>query len=187
MNKLILIAAAGAAALAVPASAQTPIRVGGFDSVELRGGGEIVIRHGSQHRVTLLRGDPNLASFDVRHDGTLVIRPCRTSCRNQRLSVEVVTPEIEGVAINGGGMIRVEGRFPQEDSFAVAINGGGNIDARAVPARSVAASINGGGLIRTHAQRSLAASIRGGGAVTYTGDPRTTVSINGGGTVSRDR
>lgn len=187
MKHVILTAAAAAALLAVPAPAQTPVRVGGFDSVELRGGGDILIRHGAEHRVTLLRGDPSLASFEVERDGTLVIQPCRTSCRNQNLRVEVVTPEVEAVAINGGGSIRIEGGFPREDSLAVAINGGGTIDARAVRARSVAAAINGGGLIRTSAERSLAASIRGGGAVRYLGDPEKTVSIRGGGTVTPDR
>ena len=175
------------AAFAVPASPQTPIRVGAFDSIELRGGGEVVVRHGREQRVTLVSGDPNLASFEVDGDGDLVIRPCRSSCRNQKLRVEVVTPELDAVAIHGGGVIRTEGAFPARGSLALAVNGGGMLDARSIRAASVATSIHGGGRIRTSPARSLAASIVGGGAVTYTGDPRTTVSINGGGTVTRDR
>lgn len=186
MNKPIL-ACAFLAACAVPASAETPIPVGAFDAIELRGGGEVVVRHGREQRVTLLSGDPNLASFEVDSDGDLVIRPCRRSCRNQNLRVEVVTPELDAVAIHGGGVIRTEGAFPARGSLALAVNGGGILDARAIRADSVATAINGGGRIRTSPARSLAASIRGGGAVTYTGDPRTVVSINGGGTVSRDR
>ena len=186
MNKLTL-AAALLALASIPAAAQTPIAVPRFDSVELRGGGELVIRHGPQQRVTLISGNRALAGFEVERDGKLVIRACRTSCRRQNLRVEVVTPELDAVAINGGGSIRIDGRFPREDSFAVAINGGGTIDARAVPARNVAAAINGGGRIRTAPERSLAASIRGGGAILYTGDPETAVSIRGGGTVTRDR
>lgn len=188
MNKPILAAALLAAVAAIPSAvAQTPISVGRFDSIELRGGGDLVIRHGAQQRVTMLSGDRALASFDVDHQGTLVIRPCRTSCRNQRLRVEVVTPTLDAVAIRGGGSIRAEAGFPAADTVALAVHGGGTIDTRAVPRRNVAAAIVGGGLIRASAQDSLAASIIGGGAVRYTGNPRTTVSVNGGGAVTRER
>ena len=186
MNKSIL-AATASLTLAAPAAAQTPIRVGAFDSIELRGGGDVIVRHGREHRVTVTGGDPNLASIEVDRDGDLVIRPCRRSCRNQRLRVEVVTPELEAVAIHGGGQIRTESGFPARGSLALAVNGGGALDARMLRADRVAAAINGGGRIRTSPERNLIAAIRGGGAITYTGDPRTTVSINGGGTVTRDR
>jgi hypothetical protein len=189
MIKPILAAAALLACYAaIPgATAQTPISVGRFDGIELRGGGELVIRHGAQQRVTMLSGDRAQAGFEVDRQGTLVIRPCRTTCRNQRLRVEVVTPVLEAVAIRGGGTIRAEGGFPVADDIAVAIHGGGTIDTRAVPRRDVAAAIAGGGLIRVAAQRSLAASIVGGGAIRYTGDPQKTVSVNGGGAVTRER
>jgi len=186
MNRIIL-AGAAALALAAPAAAQTPIRVGAFDSIELRGGGEVIVRYGREHRVTLTAGDPKLASIEVDRDRDLVIRPCRTSCRNQRLRVEIVTPALNAVAIHGGGTIRTEGAFPGRGSLALAVNGGGSLDARSLRADTVAAAINGGGRIRTSPGRTLAASVHGGGAVLYSGDPRTTVSINGGGTVSRDR
>jgi hypothetical protein len=190
MLKPVLAAAAvllpGSAA--VPdATAQTPISVARFKGIELRGGGELVVRHGAQQRVTLLSGDRAQAGFDVDRQGTLVVRPCRTTCRNQRLRVEIVTPDLEAVAIRGGGSIRAEGGFPAGDDVAVAIHGGGTIDTRAVPRRTVAASIVGGGLIRVAARQTLAASIMGGGAIRYTGDPRTTVSINGGGAVTREQ
>ena len=186
MNRSIL-AATAAAALAAPAVAQTPVRVGVFDSIELRGGGEVIVRHGREHRVTIVSGDPSLASIEVDGDRDLVIRPCRSSCRDQRLRVEVVAPELNAVAIHGGGTIRTEGAFPARGSLALAVNGGGSLDARALRADAVAVAIHGGGRIRTSPARTLAAAIRGGGAVFYTGDPRTTVSIDGGGTVSRDR
>jgi hypothetical protein len=191
MNKPILAAAlalAAAGAAAIPgAVAQTPISVGRFEGIELRGGGEIVIRHGAQQRVTMLSGDRALASFEVDRQNRLVIRPCRTSCRNQRLRVEIVTPRLEAVAIHGGGSIRAEGGFPAEDDVAVAIHGGGTIDTRAVRGRSVAAAIVGGGLIRVAARDNLAASIHGGGAIRYVGNPQRTVSIHGGGAVTADR
>jgi hypothetical protein len=185
--KMPILACLAVAAAAVPAAAQTPVRVGAFDSIELRGGGEVIVRYGREQRVTILSGDPNLASIAVDDEADLVIRPCRKSCRNQHLRVEVVTDELEAVAISGGGIVRTEGAFPSRHTVALAVNGGGTLDARSLRADTVAAAINGGGRIRTSPARTLAASVRGGGAVTYTGDPRTTVSINGGGTVTRDR
>jgi hypothetical protein len=187
MNKKLLILGLALPLAVLPAAAQTPVSVPRFDSLELRGGGEVIVRHGPQQRVTVLRDDARQASFDVQRDGKLVIRACRSSCRQQHLRVEIVTPDLEAVAITGGGSISGEGRFPAGRDFAAAITGGGSIDARAFPASSVAAAIHGGGRIRTAPQAHLTAAIHGGGAITYTGDPRTTVAINGGGTVTRDR
>jgi hypothetical protein len=180
-------AAAAILAAAAPAAAQTPVRVPTFDSLELRGGGEVIVRHGREQRVTILGGDPNLASITVDPDHDLVIRPCRSSCRNQRLRVEVITPELDAIAIHGGGEIRTEAGFPQRRVLALAVNGGGNLEARSMRADTVAGAVNGGGRIRTSPVRTLAAAIHGGGAISYTGDPSTTVSVNGGGAVTRDR
>jgi hypothetical protein len=183
----MIFAAAIAAALVAPAAAQTPIRVAAFDSLQLHGGGEVILRHGAEQRVTLLEGDPNLASIGVERDGDLVIRPCRRSCRNQRLRVVVVTPRIDAVAITGGGLIRTEGPFPARESVALAITGGGTLDARALAADDVVTAVTGGGSIRTTPRETLVAAVRGGGTILYSGDPAKTVAIDGGGSVTRDR
>ncbi|HEX9931670.1 MAG TPA: DUF2807 domain-containing protein [Allosphingosinicella sp.] len=187
MNKKLLAFALALPLAVIPAAAQTPVSVPRFDSVELRGGGDVIVRHGPQQRVTVLRDDARQAAFDVERGGKLVIRACRTSCRRQHLRVEIVTPDLDAVAITGGGSISAQGRFPAGREFAAAITGGGSIDARAFAASNVTAAIHGGGRIRTAPQRHLTAAIHGGGAITYTGDPRTTVAINGGGAVTRDR
>jgi hypothetical protein len=187
MNRKILAVALALPLAVLPAAAQTPVSVPRFDSIELRGGGDVVVRRGAQQRVTVLRDDARQAAFNVEREGKLVIRACRTSCRRQNLRVEIVTPDLDAVAITGGGSIRGEGSFPSERVFSAAISGGGSIDARAFPATTVSAAIHGGGRIRTAPQRMLSAAIHGGGAITYTGDPRTSVAINGGGAVTRDR
>ena len=183
MNKVHF--ALGLLLAAAPAAAQGPVAVPSFDSVELQGGGHVVVRHGPTQRVTIIRGNSEMTRFRVERD-RLEILACVRSCRNYDLQVEIVTPDIGGLAIRGGGAIRVEGRFPRRDELAIAVTGGGAIDARLIEAGDVAASISGGGSIRTHASARLAASINGGGAVRYRGDPETTVAINGGGSVTAD-
>jgi hypothetical protein len=181
------VAAAALGAAVVPAAAQTPVAVSAFDSVELRGGGTVTVRHGNRQSVTLLSGDLETSRFSVDDQGRLNITACRRSCRDYRLRVEIVTPDIDALAIHGGGSIRTEGAFPSSNQLAVAISGGGSIDAEAIESSNVAASIRGGGSIRTHARASLAASINGGGSIRYRGDPSVTTAINGGGTVSPAR
>jgi hypothetical protein len=170
---------------AVPAAAETPVPVGAFEGVSLIGGGEVRLRHGPVQKVTLLRGDLAVSSIAIENDKSLVIRACRRSCRNVELLVEVVTPDIEAVAITGGGTVAAGPGFPASRHLAASVTGGGTLDLDSLPANHVAASIRGGGLIRTDATGDLAVSILGGGNVTYLRDPRTTVSINGGGTVRK--
>ena len=168
---------------AAPSATQTPVSVGRFDSVDLRGGGRVTIRHGDTQRVTLLRGNTEMSRLSVDRDGKLEIRACVRSCSNYRLEVEIVTPQLEAIAITGGGSIQTESGFAERRDLALAICSDGELDATAVPAVNVAASVHGGGAILTRARGTLAASINGGGTIRYRGDPAVTAAVNGGGTV----
>ena len=171
------------AALAAPAAAQTPVDVPRFDGVSVQGGGEVDVRHGAVQRVSFTATHPELVEIKVER-GNLVIRPCRRSCRDQRLKVEVVTPSLDAASIHGGGHLRIERGFPRRDSLALSVHGGGRLDAQHADADDVAAAIHGGGVIATGAPRSLAANIHGGGVI-RTGAPRSlAVAIHGGGTVN---
>ena len=170
--------------IAAPAATQTPVPISAFDSIELRGGGTVTIRHGGRQRVTLLSGDLDTSRFSVDEQGKLTITACRNSCHDYRLRVEIVTPDLEGVGIRGGGSIRTEGDFPYRDVLAAGVHGGGSLDVAAIEAGIVTAGIQGGGSIRTHARDSLVAGIQGGGTIRYLGDPRVTSGIEGGGSVS---
>jgi hypothetical protein len=187
MRRMTILTLAAAAAAAVPATAQTPVPVAPFTSVELRGGGSVTVRHGPRQSVTLVRGTTEMTRFTVGNDGKLRIDACVRSCRNYDLRVEIVTPRIDGLAIAGGGTLRTEGDFPSQRSLAAAVNGGGVLDSRSVAARDVAASVNGGGAIRTRATGTLAASVNGGGAISYWGEPTVTQAVRGGGAVTRGR
>ena len=186
-------AAAAAAFLGAAAPAPTVISLPAFRSVQLNGGGHVTLRHGPQQRVTLVSGSTDISGIEVRnghYDGgtkdQLVIDACRRSCNGRYdLRVEIVTPNIEAVAINGGGRIETSGAFPRKDNLGVAVAGGGTIDVRSLPAKNVGAAIRGGGRIYVAAQESLGAAINGGGAIFYAGNPKIETAINGGGTDTR--
>ncbi len=183
--KAITLAAALAALLCGTAgAARTPVAVPAFDSIGLQGGGRVTVRHGATQSVTLVRGSLDLTRFTVDRDGKLEIHACVRSCRDYDLEVEIVTPVLEGVGIEGGGHIRAEGAFPERDALALGIRGGGEIDMRAIHAATIAAGIHGGGSILAFARDRLAAGIDGGGEIRYLGNPAVTSGINGGGSVS---
>ena len=176
-----------AALLAAPASlAATPVSVGHFDQIELRGGGHVVVRHGANQSVTLIKGSADITGFHIRDGKKLVIDACANNCPNGNydLEIEIVTPELAAAAIDGGGHIQAESGFPAQHDFAAAIDGGGHLDMAALSADKVEAAVNGGGHIEVKAVRSLEAAIDGGGSIVYHGDPEVTQAIDGGGSVS---
>ena len=154
-----------------------------FGAVQLRGGAYIIVRHGRGQQVRLVSGllDPRHVSVTER--GQLLI-DCGSSCSGvKRPVIEVVSPNVHALAVDGGGTIRTDGEFPLLGSLDLALNGGGTLDARGMEARSVAAALNGGGTIMTHARDELAASVNGGGAVRYRGSPEVDSDVRAGGRV----
>jgi hypothetical protein len=174
--------AAMVALAATTASAQTPVALGQFDQIELRGGGTVTLRQGGEQRVTMLRGDARLTRFTVV-DGRLIIDACVRSCRDHDLEVEIVVPSIRAVAIAGGGAVRAQEGFAPRGALALAVSGGGLLDFDDIDAADVAASVRGGGHIRARARANLAASVQGGGVIDYWGDPEVVSSVRGGGVV----
>src|SRR4029450_6871944 len=175
----------GALVAAAPGAASTPVSVPVFDSINLRGGGHVVVRHGAAQSVRLVSGNLETTRFKVTNDGTLEIDACVRSCSDYRLEVEIVTPGLEGVGVEGGGEIRADGAVPESDSIAIGRAGGGEIAMIPISAGAVAAGIEGGGTILANARDRLVAGIEGGGTIRYRGHPPVTSGIEGGGSVSR--
>ncbi|MBV8978560.1 MAG: DUF2807 domain-containing protein [Alphaproteobacteria bacterium] len=171
---------------AFPALAATQVPVGHFDKISLRGGGSVVVRHGVQQRVTLLKGSTQYTSLHVRDGGELVIDACNRDCPwHYDLEIEIVTPDLKAAAIEGGGHMQAESGFPAQRDFAAAVQGGGHLDMTALAADKVEAAVDGGGHVDVKALRDLTAAVNGGGHITYHGNPQVTQAIDGGGSVSR--
>lgn len=190
-------------ASSAPIAAAEVVPVPEFRSIELRGGGTVVVRPGPA-QVTLVNGSTQFTSFRVAGDGKLKIDACNERCpRHYNLTIEVSYPSVLPMGVNGGGQITVEPGFgPQREiaigvggggrievrslsveSVAVGVNGGGVVDLRSVTANSVAAGVDGGGKVLVGPTKTLAAGVNGGGEVRYAGNPQVTTAINGGGSV----
>ncbi len=185
MIRTLLLAAA---ILPLAVSAQTVVPTPRFDSVELEGGGHVVIRHGDVQRVTILKGSTQFTRIaaDESQPRKLKIDACNANCpRQYDLEIVIETPDIVAVAIQGGGHIESRGGFPDQHEVTAAIEGGGHIDLRSIDAAHVNASVEGGGNIMVRADKALTAAVNGGGHITYWGNPQVTEAVNGGGEVSR--
>jgi len=174
-----------AALLATPALAAETVPFGPFDSVGLTGGGHIVLRHGATQSVTLMKGSTQYTRFKL-HGRSLEIEACNDSCpHSYDLEIEIVLPEIDGVAIEGGGAIVAEAGFPAQHGMNAAISGGGLIDLRAIQASNVSAAVNGGGDIKVSTNGTLSAAVNGGGHIAYWGNPKVSEAVSGGGSIDQ--
>lgn len=156
------------------------VSVSAFDGLVLTNG-EINVHHGGDYSVKIIEGADTI-EIEVEN-GTLKIgckKPCKWGSRHK---VEVTAGALENIVIAGGGKIAAHGDFPEVDDLNVVITGGGEIDARAVPGRSVDAAITGGGKLTVTASENLDAAIIGGGEIEYYGDPKVSKSIIGGGVI----
>ena len=188
LRALLLLAVAQLSALVLtvsaPVSAQTVVPVEPFRSVELRGGGKAILRHGSTQRVTLLKGSTDYTRFTIADGGRLVIEKCEGRCpRGYDLEVEIVTADIDVILATDGGTIQSRGSFPRQAEIGAAVRDGGTIDIRSMALDRVTASVEEGGGIFTMPQIALSASIFNGGQITYWGDARVESSVRQGGVV----
>ncbi len=182
-----LIAGCAEAGPSVTAQAGANIQTGRFDSVELHGGGHIVLRHGASERVTLLAGSTQYTRIHVEDGHKLVIDACNSDCPNQYdLEIDIVTPDIKGVAIEGGGHIETAPGFPAQGMIAAAVDGGGHIDLGNIDVKTGTAAVHGGGHIQIRVESVLTAAVEGGGAIRYWGNPHVMSAIDGGGSIRPD-
>src|SRR3954465_9857304 len=103
-----------AVALAVssPPVATGPVPVPPFRSVELRGGGNVVVVPGPVQRVTIVDGSSRFTRFRVEGAGQLKIDTCNAQCPQlYHLRIEIQSPRVPDLAISGGGLISVAGGF----------------------------------------------------------------------------
>jgi len=168
------------------AFAQTLIHVPPFNSIELEGGGHVVVKYGQEQQVRLLSGSTAFTRIEVEEGNKLRIEACNDQCPHRyNLDVEITTPRIDALAISGGGRIEAADGFPPPNKLTLAVDGGGTIDSRSLRVARATAAIEGGGVIKLSAAEKLTAAINGGGKIQYWGEPKLTEAVEGGGDVER--
>jgi hypothetical protein len=176
---------AAALMASAPVLATELVPVPQFNSVQLRGGGIVTVVPGPVQRVTILEGSSQFTRMVVVRDRQLRIDTCDERCPPvYRLRVEIESPRVPDLAIDGGGQINTVGGFRPQSELSAAINGGGRIDARSVEATEVSAAVNGGGELLVRPRTELSVAVNGGGHVRYWGNPAVSSAIHGGGAVS---
>src|SRR5688572_24737729 len=97
-----------AIAASAPALAAEAVPVPNFESVQLRGGGTVIVVPGPTKRVTIVEGSTRYTSVRVERGGRLRIDACNNHCpRVYRLRVEIQSPDVPDLAVTGGGSIMV--------------------------------------------------------------------------------
>jgi hypothetical protein len=178
--------------------------VAAFDSVELAGSNNVLIRVGAKQSV-VVRADDNLldrATTEV-HSGKLVIANTRGNFTTTTpISVAVDVPTLNELTLTGSGNIIVNGIETESLEVAlpgsgtltgsgtakrlvVTVGGSGTVQFTRLVANKVRAVVSGSGSIFVTATKSLDASVSGDGAILYVGHPQdVTKSVTGTGAIT---
>ncbi len=123
-----LLAVAPLVALSPNARAEEVVEVAPFRSVALHSGGHVILRHAREQKVTLLEGSPDHSRVTVVEGDRLVIdRVAGRRPRDYRLTVEVLTPDVDGIVVLDGGAIEARGAFPLQQTVRAAVEHGGTV------------------------------------------------------------
>jgi len=183
----------------------TQIRdVAAFNSVELAGSNNVLIRVGEKQSV-VVKADDNLldrVTTEVQ-SGKLVIANTPGSWTTKSpMSVEVNVPTLDALTLAGSGNIVANGieteslkvTLPGSGTLTgggtatrldVMVSGSGTVQFTRLVANDVRAAVSGSGAVFVTATKSLDASVSGSGAIIYVGNPQDVAkSVTGTGAIT---
>ena len=178
--------------------------VAAFQSVDLAGSNNVVIRVGEKQSV-VVKADDNLldrVTTEV-HSGELVIANTPGSFTTKSpMRVEIDVPALDAVTLSGSGNIVVTGvdakrlvvHLPGSGTLTgdgaathldIAVGGSGMVQLTRLVASDVRADVSGSGSIFVTATKRLDASVSGSGAILYTGSPQdVSRNVTGSGAIT---
>jgi Putative auto-transporter adhesin, head GIN domain len=178
--------------------------VAAFNSVELAGSNNVVIRVGEKQSV-VVRADDNLldrVTTEVQSGNLVIANTPGSLTTKSPMSVEVDVPTLDSLTLTGSGNIVVNGidaqslevTLPGSGTLAgsgtatrldVTVSGSGTVQFTRLVANHVRTVVSGSGSIFITATKSLDASVSGSGAILYAGNPQdVTKSITGTGAIT---
>jgi hypothetical protein len=185
---------------------RTEVRdVDGFSTIELQGGGHVVIEQNGTESLSI-EAEDNLLD-DLTSDvssGTLRLGTTPGTSVEPTLPVtyRITVEDLAGVRLSGSGSVTAAGIATSAisidisgsgdvtvdgtaDSQTVTISGSGDYSAGDLLSRSSIAEISGSGNATVNVRDLLDARISGSGNATYTGDPQVSQEISGSGELRR--
>ncbi len=178
--------------------------VAAFNSVELAGSNNVVIRVGEKQSV-VVRADDNLldrVTTEVQSGKLVIANTPGSFTTKSPMSVEVNVPTLNALTLTGSGNIVVDGieaeslkvTLPGSGTLTgsgtatrldVTVSGSGTVQFTRLVANDVRAVVSGSGSIFITATKSLDASVSGSGAILYVGNPQdVTKSVTGTGAIT---
>ena len=175
-----------------------------FNSVELAGSNNVVIRVGENQSV-VVRADANLldrVTTEVQSGRLVVANIPGSFTTKSPMSVEVTVPTLNALTLTGSGNIAVNGieteslevTLPGSGTLTgigtatrldVTVSGSGTVQFTRLVADNVRAVVSGSGSIFIAATKTLDASVPGSGAILYVGNPQeVTKSVTGSGAIT---
>lgn len=178
-----------------------------FSAIEVTGGWQIAVTQGDSYAVTVSADEALMEHIVVERQGdALRVGADRWRWSSEgRLRLEVTTPRLSRIDVDGGADVRLSG--VQTDSLRIDIDGAGNITATDARVERLEVGVEGaanvdfvessvvnadirmsgaGNVEITMAGGELAGRIEGVGSVTYGGEvSRNTIRVDGLGSVER--
>ncbi len=172
-----------------------------FDSIELRGLGDITVVAGQELSLSVRADRSAIAGVRTSVEGTTLVITEDDKANSERVEIVVHAPTLSSVEVLGAGTITVTGLDVERFAIAVAgagdatvsgrattvvaaLSGAGSIDASALKGTDVTARLAGVGSLSLDASDTLDAELSGVGEITYTGDPVVTSKVSGLGEIS---
>lgn len=178
-----------------------------FSKVEADGSTNITIVKDDEYKAVVTGYGNLIPIYETKIKGDRLILKYKDgywNVRNQNITVEVHTPYVDKVSINGSGDVELERGFDQDymeanvngsgtlhifnntyGSFSADVNGSGDIYAITTECNTVNADISGSGTIEVGVVDYLDVRISGSGDVFYRGNPTTSINVSGSGTVQK--
>ena len=179
-------------------------RLPAFESIELAGSNNVVVRVGERQSVAVSADDNLLDRVTTEvQSGKLVIANTPGSfTTHSPMSVEVAVPTLDALTLTGNGNVAVTGI--DAETFVVSLPGSGTLTGDGTATRldvtvsgsgmaqfarlvasDVRALVSGSGSIFVTATKTLDASVTGSGAIVYAGGPQhVTKDVTGSGAIT---